>query len=217
MTLAGFIMATDYLSMVEIRDQLTAALAVGAGVMPGRHLLGRVGAVGGDRLVHPRPGSTGNAVVDFTIDMVAPDPRRYGPWQRVGPIGLPTLTGGLRLPHRFPWNFGSVAPAAVSSYLTRGRSTCTHGCRSGGFDAVTVRDLTVGRRLTLDWPIAASDTVVLDTGARRADLGEAELTRWMTARQWFVIPPGATHEFRFDVEARRGTPTLAADYRIGAH
>lgn len=216
LTLKGFMLADDHPSLVATRDTLTAALAAGAGSM-------RVATTAGvwERWVEiesftPVPDH-GDRIVDFTIDLVAPDPRRYGPWQTVGPVSLPTVTGGVRLPQAFPWNFGTVADGGRLMVPNAGSIPLYPRIRvQGGFEVVTVRDITDGRRLRLEWPVPDGDQVVLDSRVRRAEMGSAEITRWLTARQWFEIGPGETHEFRFDVEGRAGDPAMWADYRIGA-
>ncbi|MFD5599174.1 hypothetical protein ACFWHR_03860 [Leucobacter sp. NPDC058333] len=216
-TLSGFVLGEDYADMVATRDRLTAALAAGVGTM-------RVATSAGiwERDVEidsmtPLPDH-GDRVVDFTIDMVAPDPRRYGPWLTVGPASLPQVSGGVRLPQRFPWNFGTVAAGGRLIVANPLEHIPMHPIIrvSGGFEAVSVRDITAGRRLSLDWQVAETDSVTLDSRVRRAEMSGSEVTRWMTSRQWFEIPPGETHEFRFDVEGRVGDPQMWADYRIGA-
>ncbi|PRI10915.1 phage tail family protein [Leucobacter massiliensis] len=215
-TLTGHIYTGSNAELHAVRDRLEAALAAGAGPM-------RVSTVGGiwERWVEidtlKIDPDRGRKWTRFIVDMVAPDPRRYGPQQRLGPVGLPVIEGGLRLPKRTPWNTGRTSEAARLLVPNPGAIALNPVITvSGGFDAVTVRDITDGRRLRLEWPIPDGEFVTLDSRIRRAQMGAAELTRWMTARQWFAIPAGETHEFRFDVEGRAGDPKMWADYRIGA-
>lgn len=160
--------------------------------------------------------SHGRSAAAFTLDGVAPDPHRYGPLQRVGPVSLPEAQGGVRLPQRMPWNFGTVADGGRLIVPNSGTIPLSPVlCVSGGFDAVTILDVTAGRRIRLDWPVALSDSVVIDSRSRRVTMGSAEVTRWLTRRQWFEIQPGAVHEFRFDVVGRAGDPSMFAEFREG--
>lgn len=151
------------------------------------------------------------------IDMIAPDPRRYGPVQTVGPVGLPTVEGGVRFPQRTPLNFGRVSEASRLIVPNAG-AIALHPrvMLSGGFSSVTVTDVTDGRSQQLAWPVGEGEVLTLDQGTRRAELSGQELTRWMSRRQWFTVPPGETHEFRFEVVGAVGDPQMWAEYKIGA-
>lgn len=217
MALQGYITTSDRASFIEARNRLTAALADGIGLM-------RVGTDEGtwERQVEidsfevkPDHGQT---FAEFTVDLVATDPRRYGPWQTVGPIGLPTHTGGLMLPSTLPWDLGT-STGEGSQLLVENTGALPLSPRlrvtGGGMSSVTVQDMTTGDRLILTVPVQAGAEVVLDAAARRVWVDGQDATRWLVSRQWPVIDPAQTHEFRFEVAGATG-PQLWADYRIGA-
>ncbi len=215
-TLTGHIYATDPLELVAVRDRLEAALAAGSGAM-------RVGTPAGiwerwveiDTLkIEP---DRGRRWTQFTVDMIAPDPRRYGPWQTLGPVGLPVREGGLTFPRPFPWSFGAVAGGGALIVSNTGTISANPVFRvtGGGMSRLLVTDLTTGDRLLLDRPVPVGAEVRFDCAARRAWADGQEVTRWLLHRQWVEIPAGETHEFRF--EASGGAdPLLSADFRIGA-
>ncbi|UOQ58551.1 hypothetical protein MUN78_06935 [Leucobacter allii] len=216
-TIPGEIRTADNRELHAVIDRLTTALAAGAGRLvfftPAAGQWERWVEI--DRLdIDP---DHGRSVTKFTIDVIAPDPRRYGPVQTVGPVGLPEVSGGMRLPRRFPWNFGQVAAGGRLLVPNAGSIPLMPRLLiSGAFEAVAVRDVTAGRRLRLEWPVHEGETLVLDLRRRRAEIGSSEVTRWMTSRQWGAVEPGATHEFRFEVEGRIGSPQMTAQFQIGA-
>ena len=217
LTLSGAIYAADNFGLVEARTRLEAALAEGIGSMRVATAASGVWErwVEIDTLTiapdHGRRWTT------FTIDMLAPDPRRYGPEQVVGPVGLPVSTGGVRLPQRMPWNFGTVSEQSRLLVPNSGAIKLHPFIDvSGGFNTVSVVDITSGRRLSLNWQVPEGSTLVLDSGARRATVDGSDVTRWLTRRQWFEIPAGETHEFRFEVSAPNGSPEMRARFRNGA-
>lgn len=217
LTLTGHILAGSNRELMAVRDRLESKLAEGYGLM--RVVTSEYGAW--DRMVEidtlDIEPDHGKHYVKFTVDMVAPDPRRYGPEQLVGPVDLPVSTGGVNLPQRMPWNFGSTTQES-RLIVSNGGAIPVYPTIlvSGGFDSVTVVDITGGRRLSLQWPIPAGETLALDSGARRATMGVSDITRWMTNRQWFEILPGDTHEFRFEALGPIDSPQMWARFKIGA-
>lgn len=159
----------------------------------------------------------GRRSTEVTIDMIAPDPRRYGPLQVTEKVGLPVVEGGVRFPQSTPFNFGRVSGESRLSITNAGRiDLMPRILVSGGFSSVVVTDVTTGRSVRLEWPVAEGEVLVLDQGTRRAELPGVEVTRWMSLRQWFSIGPGETHEFRFEAEGVIGDPQMWAEYMIGA-
>lgn len=215
-TLTGHIYGANNHELVATRDRLEAALAVGAGTMKVATSASGVWErwVEIDTLtVSP---DHGRHETSFTVDIIAPDPRRYGPIQRLGPVGLPDAQGGVRLPQRMPWNFGTVSEAGRLLIPNAGKIPVLPTIIvEGGFEVVTVTDITAGRRLRLEWPVAEGDSVTFNSRARRVDLGPSEVTRWLISRQWFEIPPGRTHEYRLEIIGRSGDPRMWGEYREG--
>lgn len=217
MTIVGEFRADTNAELKEARDRLTAALSVGQGPM----VLSTPDDGVWERHVEierfdPAPDH-GRRASAFTIDLVATDPRRYGPLQRIGPVGLPSVEGGVRFPGRAPWNFGRVTEAGRLRIANSGEiSLFPRMILTGGFSEVTVSDVTAGRSLKLAWPVGEGESLVFDQGLRRAEVSGSELTRWMARRQWFEILPGETHEFRFGAAGVIGVPQMWAEFKIGA-
>lgn len=214
--LKGHIIGQDRASFTEARDRFESALAEGIGVM----------RVATDEGIWEREieidtldidDDHGLSATSFTVDMIAPDPRRYGPTQFTSPVGLPVHLGGVRLPKRMPWNFGSTSGGSRMVVPNAG-SIPVHPVvtvTGGGFSKLTVVDITAGRQLILQLPAVTSADVVLDSATHRVYVGGQEVTRLLTTRQWFEIPAGETHKFRFEAPGASG-PLMTASFRIGA-
>lgn len=149
--------------------------------------------------------------IPFTIDLITPDPVRYSEWLTVGPAGLPTHTGGLRLPKAFPWNFGtSDQPVAtVVNYGTV--PVLPRVTVMGAASSIIVRG--GPRRLEFG---AFSGTLVLDSEYRRVHLNGVDVTRALIRRDWPMVPAGESHDFYFEAVSPSPETALTVDYRIGA-
>lgn len=216
-TLTGHILCKTNRELMETRARLENALAVGSGsmqVFTNTYGTWERGVEIDTLTIEP---DHGKEYTKFTVDMVAPDPRRYGPELRLGPVDVPTSIGGVNLPQAMPWNFGSVSDGGRLQLHNSGLIPVAPTLIvSGGFQSVTVYNVTTGRAQTLEWPVQQGEMIRFDSNIRRVTSGETELTRWLTRREWFEVPPGATQEFRFEVTGQDGTPQMWAEYREGA-
>ena len=215
--LLGEIRTASNVDLVEARGRLEEALSEGVGQMrvysPASGIWERYVEID-DLRIDP---DHGRAHTQFRVDLIAPDPRRYGPLQVVGPASLPKSEGGVRLPQRMPWNFGVTTGDSRLMIPNAGALPIQPRFRvRGGFAAVTLLDITTGRRLRLEWPAGEASEVVFDCRSRRVEMDGADVTRRMTRRQWFEIPKGETREFRFEAEGVTGDPQMWAEFKIGA-
>ena len=217
MTFKGAIYAADNNELAEVCERLENELAGGIGPMTVcTEATGEWTRMVEIDTVEIAPDH-GRRFTEVTIDMLAPDPRRYGPLQVTSKVGLPQVEGGVRLPQSTPFNFGRVSEESRLSITNAGKiDLMPRILVSGGFSSVVVTDVTTGRSLRLEWPVAEGEVLVFDSGARRAELPGVEVTRWMDRRQWFVIPRGETHEFRLEADGVIGDPQMWAEYKIGA-
>lgn len=217
-TLTGHILADSNAGLVAVRDRLERALSSSVdGVM--RVVTTSYGAwsrtVEVDTLeIEP---DHGRSYTKFTVDMVANDPIRYMDGVMIGPVGLPVKHGGLRLPKRFPWNFGDGRTLARLTVHNVGSAPLYPTVFvSGGFSTLVVRDLTGGSSLEYGAPVESGQQITLDSRNSQAVIGGRSVTRNMTRREWFEIPPGESHTFEFRVTGRVGDPMMSIWYEIGA-
>lgn len=217
MVLTGHILADTNRELMAVRDRLEMALSEGQGLMTVHtNTYGTWSREVEVELLTIDPDH-GREYVKFTVDLIAPDPRRYASPQTLGPVGLPVGIGGLRLPQALPWNLGSTSEGSRLLVTNNGSIPSAPLIKvSGGFSSVTVSETYGGGRLHLPIPVAEGDFVLFDMDARTATLNGADVTRFMTSRQWTEVPAGGTREFRFDVTNKTGDPQMWAELTIGA-
>lgn len=134
-------------------------------------------------------------VAKWSIQLVAPDPRKYGPERRYS-TGLPSSVGGLSVPF--------TVPLTVDAVVTTGSFTVVNG---GNFETPgrlvvrgPVQDPRItavvdGRERTLAWDLTlgATDWLDIDLDRRTAyQNGTASRIGSMTSRQWWKFPFGTT-------------------------
>lgn len=148
--------------------------------------------------------------IDFTIDLVAPDPVRYRDMLTVGPVGLPTRSGGLILPSAFPWNFGTESREVATVTNDGSVPVLPRMVVTGSASSITVR----GGPYRLEFG-AFDGELVFDSLERRAWLNGTEVTRQLVRRDWPVVAPGVTAEFSFEAVSPSPILSLSVEYRIG--
>lgn len=136
-----------------------------------------------------------DTVAECSIQLVAPDPRKYGPERRYS-TGLPSSVGGLSVPF--------TVPLTVDAVVTTGSFTVVNG---GNFETPgrlvvrgPVQDPRItavvdGRERTLAWDLTlgATDWLDIDLDRRTAyQNGTASRIGSMTSRQWWKFPFGTT-------------------------
>lgn len=170
---------------------------------------------------------------EFSIDMTAPDPRRYADPVTVGTT-LAVAGSGLQLPSNEATGVGLLLPSNETpnpdlgidfgTVSTSGRVTVTNqgntattskmvvsgGSMTDGFDIVNVA---TGQRLSYIATVPTGSTVTIDGDLRTAfinDFGPAG--RWLVAAQgWWTTPARSSHELAFIARgATTGNPRLDA-------
>ena len=217
-TLTGHLLTKTHRDLVSARDRLEDALSAGYGSM--KVVTSSTGSwergVEIDTLkVEP---DHGREWTKFIVDMVAPDPRRYGPLQTVGPASVPTSEGGVNLPQAMPWNFGTTSGESRLTVPNPGTLKLEPVFRiEGGYSTVTLYDVATGKRLRLEWAAPEGSVTLFDMESRSVTINGENVTRRLTQRQWFDVPPRILdREFRFEVDGKIGDPLMWADYKIGA-
>lgn len=130
------------------------------------------------------------------IEFTCPDPLIYDTLLQSASTGLPSPTAGLTFPVTFPATFGASAGGSfqltnTGNYVAPLVFTVTGPCTN---PIVTLGSQMLGFTVTL----AATDTLVIDTGARTAILdGSASRTNTiMQGSSWLGLPVG-TSSFGF--------------------
>ena len=154
----------------------------------------------------------------FAIDMLAPDPLRYGP-DVPESIGLPTSGGGIVYPVTYPIGYGAAGypgQITVSNPGTAGTYSLLEitGGLAGGFE---LTEVTTGQVIRFERPIPAGSTVYLNPRTGRASIdGQSDVSGYLTRSEWWSVPaasggiPGSRVVQFNAIGAATGTPTLTA-------
>ena len=162
------------------------------------------------------------AAFEFTVDMIAVDPLRYGAEVSVS-TGIPVSGGGLLWPLGTTaleyWDWGSEGASGRVSVTNVGTadvwpSLTASGGLAGGF---VVTNVTTGQTIRFVRPIPDGSSVTINqrTGFASID-GQSDVGGFITERGFFAIPAGETHQIQFaDLGAVSGTPQFTVTLSPG--
>ena len=151
----------------------------------------------------------------FDFDVVAVDPRKYGPTV-IQSTGLPVAAGGLSWPLVWPINWGAVGSRSRVTNTNTGTTdaheqfTITGGLLNG----FTLTQIGTDREISYDGSIPEGSYVTVDsrTGAVLIN-GESDRSGLLVKSDWWSIPPGGTSTVRFTARgASLGNPTLTVRF-----
>lgn len=132
-----------------------------------------------------------------------------GPVEKI--FTVPELGAGLRLPERFPWNFGIVTRPTATVVNVGSVPVYPVVTVQGSADAITIHG--GPRRIEFG---SFDGTLVIDNRNRRAFLNGVDVTRHLVRRDWQAIPPGASWDFFFEATNPDPATVMSGDYQIGA-
>ena len=173
-----------------------------------------------------------HADFDFTIDMLAADPRRYGTTVTTS-TGLQSAGSGLALPYNDVTGVGLLLPfdetpnpdlgLDLGTLGTSGRLTVTNDGNTetvitytvyGGSmpDGFVIVNVATGQRLTYLGALNVGDIVTLDGGTQTAYInGATPAGRYLASPEWWSLAPRSSIEVALlSRGATTGTPTLDA-------
>lgn len=153
----------------------------------------------------------------FDLAFVAPDPRRYAASSMISD-GMPSGGSGL------VWNLGTSGSGLYFDWGTagvQGRVTFSNNGNAatfprlevggpGAFDAgFRITEIETGRELIFTRATNAGEIIVLDSRTQRAALASGDVTGFLSKRQWFTIPAGATRRYQINpLGGVTGAPTI---------
>lgn len=161
------------------------------------------------------PDTHGRLTIDFSIDMLAADPRRYGDEVSVS-TGLPIVAGGLVWPITWPitWGGGGADGRVILTNAgtadTRPRMLEVTGGLAAGF---TIDEVGTGRQVRFERLIPDGSVVFLNprTGRAYIDAPGNDVSGYLTRSDWPTVPAqGQTILQLNSLGASTGTPTLTA-------
>lgn len=164
---------------------------------------------------------TGMITFDWSLQVTAPDPRKYELVETAGGCYLPdpAASGGASFPITAPLIFGNPNAVYRGSGDIRLINNGTYAVPgvlrvTGATTSWTVTHAETGRTLSMDTPLTAADMVTLDTALRQATVNGTLRNDLLDQRGWFLFGPGPnTLQFR---GVGGPTATLSASF-LGAY
>jgi hypothetical protein len=149
---------------------------------------------------------------EFSIDMTADDPRRYGA-EVANETALAAPGTGFVWPAVWPIDWGTIGVSGRVTILNGGntetmsRFVVDNGEMPDGFEIVNV---TTGQRLVYLGPVVSGTAITLDTETRTATIGaSAPGSPFLASPQWWAVPPRSSVELQFLARgAVTGSPRL---------
>jgi hypothetical protein len=148
----------------------------------------------------------------WTVNLVAPDPRKFGS-SITGATGLPSTTGGFTFPHTFPVTIASTIVSGRLVLTNPGNATGPVTLRiDGPVVGPQIAHVSSGLVLTFasSLTINAGDYLLVNMEAQTALVnGQAAASRnnMITNRGWFGFDPGS-NEFDFSAVSGSGQLTV---------
>lgn len=138
-------------------------------------------------MVHP-------LLAKFSIQLVAPDPRRFGP-DVTASTALPSTTGGLTVPFTVPFTISATTVTGQIALTNPGTVNGPVSLRiSGPVTGPIVTHVASGRSLVFSSSITLGAGEWLDVDAEAMSVlanGQSSRNGWVTSRGWPLFEPGA--------------------------
>jgi hypothetical protein len=136
-------------------------------------------------------------VFDFSLQLTAPDPLRYGAELNEETCTLPmsTSSGGLTFPMAFPLDFGEGPAGGRLQPANRGTAPSWPVWRiAGPCQDPVITDTTTGERLAFGLTVQRGEVLVVDTDTRTVLLQGAASRRsaLLPGSAWFSLRPGSS-------------------------
>lgn len=220
-TLSGTAIASSWASQNAAKDRLNAVAYTGRGLYPltvtENHGLVRVAYV--RRTGSQKIGDRQGYAFDFSIGLVAPDPRRYDANLTTLATGMPgaVIPVGRTYPRTYPVTYPpSVTYQPVVNAATIGtRDTGGQITISSGLDNPGVVNVDTGALLQFNLSLGANDTLVIDLQQRTAVLNGTASRRGslMGGSSWFLLQPGDNNLRLTGLPNGTGNPSMTVQYR----
>lgn len=154
----------------------------------------------------PKVTWDGQRDIDFTVDMRAPDPRKYGPIVKTAPITASDPGGGLTFDLFATANanildFGAVGVAGRDTLANAGsaESSPTFTVTGPISDGFTITAVDSGARLVYSGQLGLGEVLVLDSSDGSVMLnGAADRSSLLVRREWTDIPRHGKRTYLFD-------------------
>jgi hypothetical protein len=128
----------------------------------------------------------------WKLDLYAPDPFTYGMEQTLTIAQTTLVTGGLKLPLKYPLNYNRTVDAAAF-VMNRGNATMwpifkVQGTYNNGFEIFDNRN----SKVTYKGVVTSQAPVYIDMGRGTATQNGVDKTVLVSNRDWFSVEPNET-------------------------
>lgn len=134
----------------------------------------------------------------YSLEVICPDPFKYGTSLKSLTLDLPSSSGGLRFPIRFPIQFTGTTVSGDGLAVNGGNFPTVPLVRlDGPLTNPVITSLTVSRSVTYHDTIAAGEFVLIDMANWSALLmGTSSRSGKLTGSAWAIQPGSNTISFR---------------------
>jgi hypothetical protein len=161
----------------------------------------------------------GNAF-DFSISLVAPDPRKWSAVETTSNVSMPdtTIPSGRTYPRTYPLTYpggGQISPTVVATNEGN-RSSYIVATFSGGVDQPGVVNVDTGAVVQFDVSLSPGDFFEVDLGANQTAVINGTASRrgaLLAGSSWFDLPPGDTALRMVGNPNGLGGPSMSVRYR----
>lgn len=215
LTLGVDVEAPDRSSLLAAVDRLSAAASLDGTTL-------RVVEAGYDRFCTVRragkpTAATLGTTAEWSVELIAEDPRRYG--TLVGPLStsLPSTSGGLTLPASPPWTIGATVTQGTIRCQNAGTIASHPTLRINGPvqqpQVLVISAAGATSSLTYFGDLASGEYLDVDCDAHTVMLGGTVSRRGLVSGTWPEIPPGGAIDIGFRAAAASASASLAVSYR----
>lgn len=152
--------------------------------------------------------------VDFSIQLVAPDPRKFSS----NPTTLSTLlasggSGGVMYPVTYPVNYGVPGAPGALQLTNHGTADADPLCvLTGPLTSPELIRADTGDTVTYNDTLSATDTVVIDFNTGNVTLNGVNRRPLVSALNWFSIPANGSISMLFRSANPSDTGTLSVTF-----
>lgn len=157
------------------------------------------------------PGDVRNeGYAEFSLSLIAPDPRKYDTTSRMTSLVLPISSGGLSFPITFPISF-PVSTTRSQATLENDGNVLTYPTMMlvGPCPPATITNLTTGEVMRVADPVPADQSLVIDVLGNTATTGGQG--RRVLGTWWGLVP--GVNEIAFAADGYDAAAQLHLSYR----
>jgi len=211
----GWFSASTRAEVIAAKNALNGALGDGKPkIMTLTDVDGTTSRVVSVRYVKPNDNRA-TLAFEFDVDVIAPDPLRYGPEVPVV-ADVPVATGGLIMPlgaGAAIIDFGTGGASGRVAVTNPGTAPTSPAIEvTGGLElGFVITDTTSNRVIRFERQIPLGSTVYINqrTGRAYLDNAASDVSGFLTSRGLFEIGPGETHQIQFQpLGAVTGAPQM---------